>query len=157
MKIEMKYKFVVSITMLFTYLTVTVASCVVSLTCSCHHHLHSSDVHTAFAHTHQCDCSSEHSHLHSLCQGCVPQMSEKCCHCNHDHSTEIRLYTQPRSVDDDILPRYAFLLAIAGVVINDSEVQAAATSVAAFDKYTLPPLLEAHRSADGLRAPPVLV
>lgn len=158
MVIKRGYKFALAMMMLALYLVVTLASDVASLTCNCHHHLHAYAAHHAVAHTHHCECEAgHHDASHLACQGCGQQVSAKCCHCNHDHSTDRVLYVQPRNADDDLPIRYA--LSVAAIIdeVNDIDVQAAAVASAVSDRFLVPPLSAAHKGGDGLRAPPALV
>ena len=150
------YRFCTTLVMMLLYLSVTVGADVVSLTCRCKCN-HSADVHTAFAHTHSCHCEDESCGAHDNCQGCQPTVSADKCKCLHNHSTEIKLYTQPRSVDEDSLLRSLTLWAVVAYAFADVEFDATVTGDTSFNKYLLPPLLGAHKCGDSLRAPPVLV
>lgn len=150
------YRFFATLVMMLLYLSVTVASDVVSLTCRCKCN-HSADVHTAFAHTHSCDCDNECSDIHENCQGCQPKISDDGCKCQHNHSTEIKLYTQTRNAADDDISRSLMLWAVVAYTFADVEIDAVATGVTSYNRYLLPPLLGAHNCGDSLRAPPALV
>lgn len=150
------YRFCTTLVMMLLYLSVTVVADVVSLTCRCKCN-HSADVHTAFAHTHSCDCDNECHEMHDNCQGCLPMIGDDGCNCHHNHSTEIKLYTQPRSVDEDSLLRSLTLWAVVAYAFADVEFDATVTGDTSFNKYLLPPLLGAHKCGDSLRAPPALV
>jgi hypothetical protein len=150
------YRFLVSLWMMLLYLSVTVGADVVSLTCRCKCN-HSADVHTAFAHTHSCHCEDESCGAHDNCQGCLPMIGDDGCNCHHNHSTEIKLYTQPRSVDEDSLLRSLTLWAVVAYAFVDVEIDAISTGVTSYNRYLLPPLLGAHSRGVSLRAPPALV
>lgn len=150
------YRFFATLVMMLLYLSVTVGADAVSLTCRCECS-HSADAHSAFAHTHSCDCDKDCYETHDNCQGCQPSLCADKCKCLHNHSTEIKLYTQPRSVDEDALSRSLVLWAVAAYAFADVEFDATVTGDTSFNKYLLPPLLGAHKCGDSLRAPPVLV
>lgn len=150
------YRFCTTLVMMLLYLSVTVAADVVSLTCRCKCN-HSADVHTAFAHTHSCHCEDESCGAHDNCQGCQPTVSADGCECHHNHSTEIKLYTQPRNVADDDISRSLMLWAVVAYAFVDVEIDAISTGVTSYNRYLLPPLLGAHSRGVSLRAPPALV
>ena len=150
------YRFFATLVMMLLYLSVTVGADAVSLTCRCECS-HSADAHSAFAHTHSCDCDKDCHETHDNCQGCQPSLCADKCKCLHNHSTEIKLYTQPRSVDEDALSRSLVLWAVVAYAFADVEFDATVTGVSLYNKYLLPPLLGAHKCGDSLRAPPVLV
>ena len=150
------YRFFATLVMILLYLSVTVGADFVSLTCRCECN-HSADVHTAFAHTHTCLCEEDCHNTHDNCLGCQSSLCADRCKCLHNHSTEIKLYTQPRGVDEDALSRSLVLWAVVACAFADVEFDATVTGVSSYNKYLLPPLLGAHKSGDGLRAPPVLV
>ena len=150
------YRFCATLLIMLLYLSVTVASDVVSLTCQCKCN-HQADVHTSFAHTHSCDCESECHYVQDNCQGCQPVIDGDDCHCQHNHSTEIKLYTQTRNAADDDILRSLMLWAVVAYVVVDVEIDAAATGVTSFNRYLLLPLLGAHNRGVSMRAPPVLV
>lgn len=150
------YRFFATLVMMLLYLSVTVAADVVSLTCRCRCN-HSADVHTAFAHTHTCDCDNECHEMHDNCQGCLPMIGDDGCNCHHNHSTEIKLYTQPRNVADDDISRSLMLWAVVAYAFVDVEIDAISTGVTSYNRYLLPSLLGAHSRGVSLRAPPALV
>ena len=143
---------------LLLYLSTMVASDVVALTCHCLN-FHSENNHIEHTHSHH------HAH-HGECGDCchrdlepvAPYISlqESDCGCEHDHSTNIDLYIQPRIADDETLMRY-----VAAVVVNDmtscAEKCEALVKSDSYGVYLLPPLSAAHRGSSSLRAPPSLV
>lgn len=150
------YRFCATLVMMLLYLSVTVAADVVSLTCRCKCN-HSADVHTAFAHTHSCDCDKECRNVHDNCHVCHTTIDGNGCKCQHNHSTEIKLYTQIRNAADDDILRSLMLWAVVAYTFAGVEIDAVATGVKSYNRYLLPPLLGAHIRGVGLRAPPVLV
>lgn len=109
------YRFFATLVMMLLYLSVTVGADFVSLTCRCECN-HSADVHTAFAHTHSCLCEEDCHNTHDNCLGCQSSLRADRCKCMHNHSTEIKLYTQPRSapgkciLHSRLIPHQQFLL-----------------------------------------------
>ena len=130
--------------LLVIYVSVAFAADVVSLTCSCSHH--KADCHTAFSHTHTCS-------YHDL-ECCGVTFTDKSC-CNHDHSTQVNLYTQLRTTDD-LQDRLCLLLAVAidSYVYNYEAEQTASFQ---YRELILPPISEFLGAGNSLRAPPALV
>ena len=131
--------------LLVIYVSVVFAADVVSLTCSCSHH--KADCHTAFRHTHEC------SHHHTEC--CGVTLSEKSC-CDHNHSTQIELYTQFRAIDDTLQNRLCLILS----QITDSyaySCESQQTGSYLYREFVLPYISEIFSTGTSLRAPPVLV
>ena len=152
------YRFLMAVMMLALYAVVSLASDVVSLTCDCHHSLCVHSLEHTPSHNH-CDCGGgcEHESVAMSCQGCAPQFNCQGCCCNHSHSTDILLYTQPRGAEDDALMRYALSLVQAVPLSDTYEINIEGDSSPSFNGYLLPPLLAAHKAGIGLRAPPSLV
>ena len=143
--------------MLLLYISVFTAGSVVALTCECSHH--KADVHTAFDHIHIC----EHNDAHHAdeCHDCTTpecgqSITDKSC-CNHNHSTSIALYTQPRTIDDNSSERQAVLMAVMTDVLNAVEAEQDIQSQAEYGLYLPPSLLAGHTSGCLLRAPPAFV
>lgn len=148
------YRAIVAFVMLVLYITVMAASDFVAITCHCNSH--SGDVHTAFNHRHQCQAEHcDHSH-DAVTSDYSQQIANNRC-CNHDHSNDIDLYLQPRTVDDDHSLRQAMLLSVVTDKLNHLGAQSAASGSAEYGEYLLPSLGEGHTSGGALRAPPALV
>lgn len=148
------FRVISAITMLVLYTSVMAASDIVALTCHCN--THSGDVHTAFNHIHKCEkegCTHHDNHSDEH-----PDMMQITAHrcCNHNHSNNIVLYTQPRSVDDDHSERQNILLAVVTDVLNYVDAQSAASGSYEYGEYLLPSLGERHTGGGALRAPPAL-
>lgn len=147
------FRVVSACVMLLLYVSVLAASDVVALTCECRHH--KADVHTAFNHVHECDihhdCVSHHcDQKHDI------EVTDHSC-CNHNHSTSILLYTQPRTADDDHAERQQVLLAVVTDVLDFVQAEQELCSALEWEQYQLPPLSAGHASGSLLRAPPAFV
>lgn len=166
------FKLVAASFTLLLYLSTMVASDVVALTCHClvYHqdgcqiaHSHSSGKiyhhhHTACGEHSECgDCTDCDSHDEYNRDFCKISLQGSNCGCDHNHSTEVELYTQPRIGDDDELLRYA--MAVVAVTNMDPSAGRCELQVNSFSYgvYLLPPLSAAYLSSSSLRAPPVLV
>lgn len=136
-----------SAVMLLLYISMLAVGSVISLTCECEHH-HHADIHTSFAHVHQCTHS-----CHEECAGV--QITDHHC-CNHDHSNQVELYTQPRITDDETIMRHSMVLAFVAqellygvvdeVILNNE-----------YRQLILPLLADGYVRCSSLRAPPALV
>ena len=152
------FKFFAAFTMLLLYISVFTAGSVVALTCECNHH--KADVHTAFDHIHICEHSDAHHafdcHHDCTTQECGVNIADKSC-CNHNHSTSIALYTQPRTVSDDGSERQAVLMAVVTDVLNFVEAEQGIQYQDEYGQYLLPSLQAGHSYGRSLRAPPAFV
>ena len=152
-KVDRKiFKFASALMLLVLYISTVLAGDVMSLTCGCRHH--DADVHTAFRHVHKCTSScckqSVVAHSHE-CD--APKVKESGC-CNHNHSTDIKLYVQPR-VDDGQL-RQTILLA---VLMDTAVTLDAPDNVLSFvyQEHRQPVLAAGYGGGQSLRAPPAIV
>ena len=76
--------------------------------------------------------------------------------CNHDHSNQVELYTQPRITDDETIMRHSMVLAFVAqellygvvdeVILNNE-----------YRQLILPLLADGYVRCSSLRAPPALV
>lgn len=138
--------------LLMLYISTMLASDVMALTCGCCDH--EADVHTAFRHVHKCTSSHCAEHDHSHFHECSAPVIKEHHSCNHDHSTEVKLYTQPR-VEDGTL-RETILLA----AMMDTSVEIVAptnTSSFVYQEFSLPALSAGYGGGESLRAPPAMV
>lgn len=145
------FRYFSAFVMLMLYVAVFVASDVVAFTCECKYH--KADEHTAFRHVHHCE-SGCCAHSSKVCHDVYSETLAESCSCNHSHSTEVNLYTQPRL--DDGLVRQNILLAILTDAVATLEVPSAITS-SNYSEYRLPALTSDYVGNCALRAPPVLV
>ena len=83
-------------------------------------------------------------------------IADKSC-CNHNHSTSIALYTQPRIVGDDGSERQAVLMAVVTDVLNFVEAEQNIQFQNEYGQYLLPSLQAGHSYGQSLRAPPAFV
>ncbi len=149
------FRIVAAFTMLVLYTSVMAASDVVALTCHCNTHV--GDVHTAFNHVHKCEKEGcNHHDNHTDEETATKQITSHRC-CNHNHSNNIALYIQPRTVDDDHSARQNILLAVVTDVLNYLDAQSAASGSEEYGEYLLSSLGEGHACGGSLRAPPALV
>ena len=151
------FKIFAAFVMLLLYASVFAAGNVVALTCECRHH--KADVHTAFDHIHVCEHGdAHHSHdCHDYTDtGCGQSIADSSC-CNHNHSTSIALYIQPRTADDDSSERQSVLLGVVTDVLNFVDAEQDTPSHTKYGLYLPPLLLAGHTSGCSLRAPPAFV
>ena len=151
------FKIFAAFVMLLLYASVFAAGNVVALTCECRHH--KADVHTAFDHIHVCELGDAH-HSHD-CHDCADtecgqSIADSRC-CNHNHSTSIALYIQPRTADDDSSERQSILLGVVTDVLNFVDAGQDTPSHTKYVLYLPPSLLAGHTSGCSLRAPPAFV
>lgn len=140
-----------AIALLVLYISTMVAGDVMSLMCGCCHHDHSADVHTAFRHIHKCDAEECH-HDHAL-EYAVPEMKGRCS-CNHDHSTEIKLYTPPQTLENSL--RQTILLAV--LMDNSVTIESPEGALSfVYQEHILPSLTAGYGGGQSLRAPPAIV
>ena len=145
------FRYFSAFVMLVLYVAVLITGDVVALTCECKYH--KADEHTDFQHIHKCTqgCCS---HSANECRDVFSTTYGESCSCNHSHSTEVVLYTQPRV--NEISLRQTLLLA----TLIDKMVVLVAPSVSAsfsYSEYCLPTLVSDYVGNSALRAPPVLV
>lgn len=146
------FKMASALMLLVLYISTMLASDVVALTCGCCHH--EADVHTAFPHVHKCSSVECECHNHSHSHECEAPVLKEHHSCNHDHSTEVELYTQPR-VDDNSLRQIILLAAMTDTSV---EIVAAENSVSfLYREFYLPALSAGYGGGQSLRAPPAIV
>lgn len=146
------FKVASALMLLVLYISTMLASDVVALTCGCCHH--EADVHTAFPHVHKCSSATCSHHDHSHSHECTAPALKEHHACNHDHSTEVELYTQPR-VDDNSL-RETILLA----AMMDAAIEIVAPDDVEnflYREFSLPALSAGYGGGQSLRAPPAMV
>ncbi len=142
------FRIFAAFSLLAIYLSMTVGGDIASLTCGCRHHHHHE------AETHASVCAHHH---HDSCPDVCPTdgfaFSDDCS-CSL-HSTEVALYTQPRSADDndDARNTAAGLSAVLSPAYVGSEMPDSADS--SYGEYLTPCSEAAHASGISLRAPPV--
>lgn len=156
------FRFFVAFTLLVLYVSTMVASGAVVLMCHSAHHC--GDVHTCFEHVHiqhNDSCCDSHCHHHEW--GTVDCAHAKMSHivparcCNHNHSNQITLYTQPRSADDNHSERQSILLSLATDTLDYEQAQSDDSGYDDYGEYLLPSLLDGYARYGVLRAPPALV
>ena len=145
------FRYLSAFVMLMLYIAVSITSDVVTLTCECRYHKH--DSHATAHSSHNCK-SGCCGHSSKGCHDVNKLTFGSACECNHNHSTEVALYTQPRF--DDGLVRQTILLAVLTDVVDTLEVPTVITSCDN-SEYRLPALLSGYVGNCALRAPPVLV
>lgn len=128
--------------MLMLYVVVAFAADVVSFTCSCEHHHHTHS--TCFSHH-----DSEHA---GECCG-VAIADDHCC--DHDHDTQIALYTLHRADDGQYGRLLLQLLAITGSYLYCDFSPESSRYI--YSEYILPRKILLLKRGLSLRAPPQLV
>lgn len=145
--------------LLVLYISTMLAGDVVALTCGCRHH--EADVHTSFRHVHKCSSGCCHHHdvvvEHECSESTLPGeagvvLTERNC-CNHDHSTEVKLYVQPRTDDGQV--RQTILLAV--LMDNSVTISPVENLLSSeYQEFRLPALSLGYGGGLSLRAPPVI-
>lgn len=134
------------------YTTMELAGDIMALTCGCCHD--EADVHTAFRHIHKCCSADCEDHSHRCANEFNAFLLKEHHNCHHNHSTEVKLYLQPR-IDDNSL-RQTILLAV--LMDNLVEISTPEDSLSfEYQECSLPALSAGYRGGSSLRAPPVMV
>ena len=155
------FRYLSALLMLVLYVTVLVGGDVAALTCECRYH-HKADVHTDFKHIHKCADGCCSHHAEHCAEHCAEQHTseynasalDEACTCQHDHSTEVVLYTYPRLDDGSV--RQTILLA----VLTNVEIVLEPSPVFTSYDYSADCHCALHAGYVGnsaLRAPPQLV
>ena len=145
------FKIASAVVLLALYISMVFVSDVTTLMCNCCHHHHDADVHTSFRHIHHCEESG--CHQQNICECDAPILKRAHC-CNHDHSTEVKLYIQPRTDDGQL--REALLLAI--LMDNSVEIPSPEHILSfAYQEHILPAIAAGYGGGCSLRAPPQMV
>jgi hypothetical protein len=134
------------------YTTMVFAGDIMALNCGCCHD--EADVHTAFRHIHKCCSEDCDNHSHNCSGDCDTSLLKERHDCHHNHSTEVKLYLQPR-IDESSL-RQTILLAI--LMDNLVEIASPENSLSfEYQECSLPALSAGYRGALSLRAPPAII
>ena len=141
-----------ALTLLTAYLLSTAGTAVLAIGCHCPHSFYHSHSQQCAAHC----CSGHCTHAHHTAddgQG-LPHLAKRGCECcNHDHSTETKLYTAGDNESKTIRSAVADTYAVAAA----SDVYSVRLSATAkrFAERRCPPALKCRAFGRPLRAPPV--
>lgn len=144
------FRIFAAFTLLAIYLSMTVGGDIASLTCNCRHH------HRHHAENHAAACS--HRHAHGTAANCPIDgfAFTDDCTCGH-HSTEVALYTQPRTADDNDASRNAITVMAAALPPSDTGSGPLASADRSYGEYLIPPAETILACGISLRAPPASI
>ncbi len=143
------FRIFAAFTMLAVYLAMTVTVAFAALMCRCPHH------HAAAHHAHCTHCADSG---HAGCACPIDGFAfTDACNCNHDHSTSVDPYIQPRTSDDDDAARHAIQPMAAVALSSDLGITPPAASHHSYDEHRIPLIGDILARWLSLRAPPAAI
>ena len=141
------FRIFAAFTMLAVYLAMTVNVAFAALMCRCHH--------SAVHHAHCTHCADSG---HAGCACPIDGFAfTDACNCNHDHSTSVDPYIQPRTSDDDDAARHTIQPMTAALLPSNIRIAPPMVSHRSYDEHGIPLIGDILAQGQSLRAPPAAI
>ncbi len=142
------FRIFAAFTMLAVYLAMTVNVAFAALMCRCPHH-------AAVHHAHCTHCADSG---HAGCACPIDGFAfTDACNCNHDHSTSVDPYIQPRTSDDDDAARHTIQPMTAALLPSNIRIAPPMVSHRSYDEHGIPLIGDILAQGLSLRAPPAAI
>jgi len=142
------FRIFAAFTMLAVYLAMTVNVAFAALMCRCPHH--------AAAHHAHCTHCADSGHAGCACPIDGFAFTDAC-NCNHDHSTAVDPYIQPRTSDDDDAARHTIQPMTAALLPSNIRIAPPMVSHRSYDEHGIPLIGDILAQGQSLRAPPAAI